>query len=214
MKAEETKCCLKDAVKLPDLTGLAFEEDSHTYTLNGIVIPCVSDIMEPLSMVKYRGINEATLDAAAEKGTMVHNSIENWIKFEIEDVPPEHQGYFDGFLEWWNKYKPEVIGSEMRLFHKLMMYGGTVDLLSIIGGKLTLTDFKTTYTLSDMTCRVQLEAYAQALASHGIKVEQKQILHLVKDGKWDTREYAANDAECWRVFGSLKCVYDYVSRTK
>lgn len=65
-----------------------------------------------------------------------------------------------------------------------------------------------------MTCGVQLEAYAQALASHGIKVEQKKILHLKKDGRYDDRSYPANDAQRWRVFGSLKCVYDYIQSYK
>ena len=113
-------------------------------------------------------------------------------------------------MEWWNEAKPEVIGSEIRMYHKLLRYGGTGDLLAIINDKRVLIDYKSTYVVSDMTCRVQLEAYAQALASHGFKIDEKMILHLKKDGTAVPKTYPANDAEAWRVFGSLKCVYDYL----
>lgn len=197
-----------------DMTGLVFEETKHIYTLNGITIPSVSTIMEPLNADKYSGISKATLDNAANKGTAVHDCIENWIKFDFMDIPPEHQSYIDGFMNWWKKNSPKVVGSEIRMYHKLLEYGGTCDLLAYINERLTLVDYKSTYVLSDMTCRIQLEAYAQALASHGIKVEQKMILHLKKDGNAVQKDYPANDAEAWRVFGSLKCVYDYIQSYK
>ena len=112
-------------------------------------------------------------------------------------------------MEWWDEYKPEVVASEVKTYHKLMRYGGTLDLLAFIDGELTLIDFKTTYRLMEKTCGVQLEAYAQALASHGITVERKHILHLKKDGKWAYPEFPAKDAVRWRVFSALKCLYDY-----
>ncbi|MBQ9703872.1 MAG: hypothetical protein IJV68_04940 [Clostridia bacterium] len=201
-------------IKLPNLSELSFTDEDHIYRLNGVIIPSVSAVMEPLSMAKYKGISESTLDRAANKGTSVHNAIENYIKFGIDDVPPEHRGYFDGFLDWLDEKKPVFVSSEFQCYHKLMMYGGTLDILSYIGDKLTLTDVKTTYTISEMTCRVQLEAYAQILASHGIYIEQKEILHLTPEGRGKKRyeDYPAKDAEAWRVFGSLKCVYDWISR--
>lgn len=88
-------------------------------------------------------------------------------------------------------------------------YGGTIDLLCEIGGLLELIDFKTTYSLLEMTCGVQLEAYSQALISHGITPQRKHILHLKKDGKWSFREFPAKDPARCRVVGALKCLYDY-----
>lgn len=196
-------------IVIPELNELTFEENSHTYKLNGIIIPSVSTIMEPLNHAKYSGIKESTLAAAAEKGTIVHNAIENWIKFGIEDVPSEYKGYFDCFLEFWNMYSPEVIGSELRIYHKQLSYGGTIDLLANISGELTLVDYKSVYTVSEMTCGVQLEAYSQALTSHAINIQKKKILHLTKNGKMDIIDFPVKDAQRWRVFGALKTVYDY-----
>lgn len=197
-------------IKLPEIPELTFDEESHIYRLNGIAIPSVTTIMEPLSQAEYGTVDRRTLDEAANKGTAVHNAIENWFKFEIEDLNPEYMGYFEGFKEWWNERNPVLVGSEIRTYHKLMRYAGTVDLLAFIDGELNLIDFKTTYKLVDKNCGVQLEAYSQALASHGIKVANKRILHLKKDGTWDDPQFPAADANRWRVFGSLKNVYDYI----
>ena len=68
-------------------------------------------------VLTYGGISKRTLENAAIKGSAVHNSIENWIKFGIDDIPSEHRGYFNGFMEWWKQYKPRVFGSEVRIYH-------------------------------------------------------------------------------------------------
>ena len=87
--------------------------------------------------------------------------------------------------------------------------GLILDLRGNGGGLLELIDFKTTYTLLEMACGVQLEAYSQALISHGITPQRKHILHLKKDGKWAFREFPAKDPARCRVVGALKCLYDY-----
>lgn len=197
-------------LEFPDLPELTFDDAKHIYRLDGIEIPSVSRIMEPLKDANYAGISERTLQRAADKGTSVHDSIENFIKFGIEDVNPDHQAYFEAFFQWWAAVRPIVVGSEIRIYHKLLRYGGTIDLLCYIDGYLTLIDFKTTYTVSDMSCGVQLSAYEKALESHGIKVDQKMILHLKRNSKFKTILYPANDSRRWRVFGSLKVVYDYI----
>lgn len=199
----------------PEFPELEFDDLTHTYRLNGLVIPSVSAIMAPLSAAKYEGISRRTLDKAADKGTEVHNAIENWIKFGIEDISAANRGYFDAFLKWWELNKPVVVGSENRLYHKIMRYAGTVDLICYIEDQLHLIDYKSTYVVSDMTCGVQLEAYEKAAATHGIHIERKKILHLKKDGKYDdSHEYPVNDSERWRVFGSCKCLYDYMKSQK
>lgn len=191
---------------------LSFDETTHIYRLDGVEIPSVSKLMEPLSQHEYGAINPAVLEAAAHRGTAVHNAIENYMKFGLLDISEDYQGYIDGFLAWWDLHHPEVIGSEVRTYHPLMRYGGTVDLIAKIDGDITLIDFKTTSRLVTKNCRVQLEAYSQALRVHGIDIQKKRILHLEKDGKWSEPEFQVKDIEAWKVFGALKCVYDYLQK--
>jgi len=198
-------------IQMPDFPELTFDETSHIYRLDGDVIPSVSEIMTPLSTAKYKGISDRTLNNAANKGSAVHDAIEFWIKYGVVDIEKEHAGYFNAFLRWWEKEKPVVIGSENRVYHPILQYGGTVDLYCLTGqSEPTLVDYKCTYQLSEMTCRVQLEAYSQALASHDLPVMKKNILHLKKDETYEYRPFLAKDPVAWRVFGNLKGVYDYL----
>ena len=195
--------------RLKKLEGLQFEDEGHRYLLNGTELPSVSTVMRPLSQFEYGCIDKSVLDTAAKRGTAVHNSIEIFLKYGVYDFDPEFKGYTDGFIEWWNQTKPEVVGSEFRVFHAVLGYAGTVDMLAIIKGELCLIDFKTTYKLIEKNCRVQLEAYSQALRTHGIGIEKKHILHLQKDGKWEFVEHPVKDPTALRVFMALKTVYDY-----
>lgn len=201
---------LKELAKIavPEFPELTFDAGPHLYRLNGEVIPSVTQIMEPLSRRKYERVSEVTLKRAAEKGEAVHEGCENWLKYGIEDVPLEHMGYFRAFKEWWSLRNPSLVGSEIRIYHKLYRYAGTIDLLVYIAGVLTLVDIKTTWNLEEKLCRTQLEAYVQALASHGIIVEDKRILHLKRDGKWKDPKFPVRDAERLKVFQALKVVYD------
>lgn len=201
-------------VKLPDMSALAFDESSHTYCLNGMNLPSVTTLMEPLSNAKYSGVSKGMLEKAAARGTAVHNAAEFYLNYGIEEIEPEYMPWFQAFLCWHREYQPKVVATEMRLFHKILMYAGTADLLAYIGGKLTLVDYKTTAQYSEMTFPVQLEAYAQSLASHGIHVEQKAILQLKKDGTYKFEIYPAKDAERWTVFGALLTLGGYIRKHK
>ena len=118
----------------------------------------------------------------------------------------------DAFLKWHEDYSPEILASETRLYHKVMRYAGTADMVAIVDGVLTLIDIKSTYKLEEMACGVQLEAYAQAFKTDGLEIQAKQILHLKKDGTYKIMKFERYDPERWRVFGALKTVYDYTHK--
>ena len=105
-------------VKIPEFPELSFDEATHIYRLNGAELPSVTTVMKPLSSEVYGGVDEWVMEQAAGRGTAVHNAIENWSLYGIEDIAPEYRGYFDGFLAWVQEMKPEVLGNECRLYHK------------------------------------------------------------------------------------------------
>lgn len=194
---------------LPDTSKtLTFDDAKHIYRLNGIIVPSVTQVMQPLSDETYRDVEAKVLRRAAGKGTAVHNAIENYLTFGIEDIEPEHAGYFTAFLRWFDEYKPQVIGKEYRLYHKFMAYAGTADLICIIGGRLYVIDYKTTQRIEEMLVKVQLKAYSQALASLGVEPQRAASLHLKKDGTFDFQTHDGG-AESWQVFSSLLTVLRY-----
>lgn len=193
---------------------LEFEGKKHVYKLNGFAIPSVTTVMKPLSAFCYRGVDEESLRRAAGRGTAVHEAVENYLLFGIEDAPVEYEGYFQAFKKWIDERKPEVLATEHRLYHKYLMYAGTADLLCLIDGIPTVVDYKTTATLYPMMTRVQTEAYVQALNSHGMCFQRKIVVQGKKDGTFHEEEHSIIDSESWKVFTELLDVYRYIKNSK
>ena len=53
---------------------IEFIESSHTYLVNGIIVPSVTQIMKGDSDNVYNGIPSHILEKAAERGTAVHKA--------------------------------------------------------------------------------------------------------------------------------------------
>ena len=212
-KGTEMNDCL-DKIMIPELPELEFEENGHIYKLDGAVIPSVTTIMNPLSQSLYGGIDETVLNAAAERGTAVHNAIENYTLFGIDDIAPEYSGYLAACKAWYSEFSPKPIASECKVYHRILRYAGTADMLAIIDGKLILIDFKTSSSVNKMLTGVQTEAYAKAYESHGINVDGKAILHLKKNGKFSWVYYDRNDSASWDVFGALLTVFNHIEKYK
>ena len=198
---------MENLIELPELE---FLEEPHLYKLNGIEIPSVSEVMKPLSSSVYGEIDPYVLRAAANRGTVVHEAIENYLNYGVEDIPATYSGYLDAFIQFWKEYKPKLIAAEYRMYHKYLMYAGTCDLLVEIDGERWLIDNKTSSRVEKMLTRVQLEAYKKGLATHGIRVDRKAILHLKKTGKHSFIEHPREDPKAWDVFTSCKTVNDYI----
>lgn len=211
---------LEGRIVLPDLPELSFDESNHIYRVNEIEVPSVTQIMKPLSKAKYENIPQSVLDRAATRGSEIHSAIEFYLKYGIEEIDSEYEGYFEAFKTWWKSLeRPAMLGSEVRMYYAgdndslKDLYGdtfaGTIDFVGFIGGQVTVIDFKSTSTIIDMTCGVQLEAYRQMLMSWGIVPERKLIVQLKADGKYSVREYPANDVRRWGVFRALRIIDNY-----
>jgi len=202
-------------VSMLNVPELAFCEKDHTYRFGGVLIPGVSELMRPLSDSFYKKIDQAVLDAAASRGTSVHEAIENYILYGIEDCDPQHRSYFDAFLDWHRRYDVKVIATEIMLYNRVYNYAGTADLLCEIDDQLWLVDVKTTAQVNHMLTDVQLVAYNAALASLGVNTDSKGVLHLRKNGKFSFQPMdRATDAKAWTTFGALMEVYGHIQRYK
>lgn len=197
---------------IPKFNELSFEEDKHIYKLDGRYLPSVTTVMKPLSQALYKDVDEYVLNKAAERGTAVHNAIENYALFGIEDIEPEYEGYFNAYKDWLTDMNPKTLGTECRVYHKFLRYAGTADMPVEIDGKNILIDFKTSASVNKMLTGVQLEAYSKAFESHGLCFDGKAILHLKSNGKYDWTYYERNDSESWDVFCALMLVYNHIQK--
>lgn len=178
-----------------------FDEEKHEYSVGGVRVPSVSEILAPLSADRYADLNKAMLEQAAARGTAVHEACE-LIDYGIE---PEIDTEIDGYLKAYTMFLLEhdveweliesVVGYN-RFSEEIPLYCGTVDRFGMVDGVPSVVDIKTYASMSSdaqLSASCQTILYGDALESHGWFFVNRCILHLRKDGtyrlidlvKWD-----------------------------
>lgn len=193
------------------------------YHINGRGIPSVTEL---LSFIDSEGLigwanrigrqgldNKEVANKAAEFGTMVHESIENYLKGKkyTDNV------CLDAFKEWWTGinscHRVRIIGQEQSIVCEY--FAGTYDLLITIDDKPYLVDFKTSNHVG-YKYFMQLAAYRYLLYTQkNINIEGCIVLQFDKtEPKY--REFNLNFSDpydyefienCHRSFMGL--VYTY-----
>lgn len=170
---------------------IEFNEENHTYTINGVEYPSVTEICEPISFKKLDALSKQIIDNAARRGAKAHALISEYVmadEYDEAELTPEIFPYFKAFVEWWRTYRPVTLFSEFVLGSSVLGYCGTCDFIGKIDGKTVLIDFKTTSTIDRKYLAVQLAGYKRLLAVAGIEVDATYVLHLKKDGTYTYSE--------------------------
>ena len=153
---------------------IIFDEFNHTYTLNGVILPSVTQVMKRLSKEYYTDINQAVIEKAGKRGTKVHQAIELYETMGVYDE--QVKDYVLQYLRAKSAYKFTPIKQELMLTNGV--YCGTVDMIANMNDKLVLIDLKATSKINDILVEVQLAGYKQLLSDNGIEVEDCYVLHL------------------------------------
>ncbi|WP_019618409.1 hypothetical protein [Gulosibacter faecalis] len=107
----------------------------------------------------------ADRDAAAKRGTEVHDLAEQLAHGEDVEVPDEIRGHVESAAAFLDDFEVELILSETPCFHEKALYGGTFDLLlrsKKFPGKVILADWKTNRSGIYPETALQLTAYARS----------------------------------------------------
>lgn len=178
-------------IELPPQT-IAFEPDGHVYTLGSVVLPSVTQVMEPMSLMLYKGVPPDVMQIAADRGTRAHEQVSTYIKYGLMEPDEDTQPYLDAFLAFDADYHPQWVASEYRTFHRTLMYAGTLDLAGYItpddGNGVDVIDIKCTAQFHRIMLSTQLAGYAEAVKSHGVRVRNRYGLQLLRDGKYRFEE--------------------------
>jgi len=116
-----------------------YNDAIHEYTLEGIHLPSVSELLKPI-------LSDFEIDPKyAERGTAVHNLTELWDTglYMPELADDELMPYMMAYEDFHDQHDIEVQEIEMMVFNPTLMYAGRLDRLWLIDGKKHLTDNKT-----------------------------------------------------------------------
>lgn len=150
-----------------------------------IILPSVTQIMEPLERKVYGDISDRTLDVAADRGTRLHRAVEFYLKYHFKNVDEDCTGYFEGFMKFVKEHSDwKPIHSEYRFYHKVFLYAGTLDILFDTPQGIVLVDIKTTAQAHTKLWGVQLAAYKNGLENYcpTLKIAATRVLQLSNEG--------------------------------
>ena len=176
-------------IALPQFPELHFDEENHSYTLDmegqTLQLPSVTQLLRFVSREIYGEVPSHILDAAADRGTKVHEAIEMVAKFGWMEADDEAMPYMLAYQEWEKEHGFKTLVSEYRMYHRTRLYAGTADALFMDGNDVCLMDIKTSKTVLEGLTAAQLYGYSEALKSHGVEVVRAYILHLKNDSTYD-----------------------------
>jgi hypothetical protein len=186
---------------------LEFDAETHTYRLDGEILPSVTQVLKAARLIDYSMIPQDVLRVAAARGTAVHQTLANIDDglLSADEVPPNIQGYIDAARRFYQEagFEPQLV--EFRNHHARWRYAGTLDRVGLMAGSETIVDFKTGLVLPGHA--LQLAGYLAMLSQP--RKYRRIALKLNDDGTYRVHEYAAADLgrdidiflsalNCWR----------------
>jgi hypothetical protein len=223
---------MNEIVTLLDSVDPIEKDEETTYAYNGYLVPRVTKILQKCihsdslmywanSLGFKRQSYNKTLKLACDIGSQCHNNIDEFLDNNShlmpEDCMDQSRNAYNSFLKWFydiNSYAiVDVIYHEKTLVCKY--FGGTLDGLYRVNGKIYLVDYKTSNSIG-FKYWLQLSAYRYMLREElGIEIDGCIILQLSKvDISYNEFVLNFNNAEhlefinsCERTFLSL--VYAY-----
>lgn len=162
-----------------------FDEQTHTYTNeNGQVLISVTQLLKQAGISPdYGFVNEEVLKASADRGTLIHKEIEDYIKKgEVGFTRELHE-----FIAYVEQNGIKVLASEKKVYNDKI--AGTIDLIAQYpSGKVVYVDFKTTSIVHKTAVSWQLSIYKNLDQPSDHEVDanyedaELEVWHFAKDG--------------------------------
>lgn len=118
----------------------------------------VADRIKVLKKARYED-----RDAAAKRGTEVHDLAEHLLKGEEVTVPDELRGHVESYVRFLDEWQPTPVIVEKTVVNYTYGYAGTLDMVvDLPDGRRVLADIKTTRSGIYGETALQLAAYRYA----------------------------------------------------
>ena len=123
---------------LPSCTGIAGYADNSG--ADGLMTWAVNLFQDTGNRLEYKDNNAA----ARGIGTLLHAQIEEYLEAGDSQIQFPNSPLFGAWYSSVNERGVEFISQEMLVYNPYLKYGGTLDAVGYVDGRLTLFDWKTT----------------------------------------------------------------------
>ena len=173
---------------------LEFDDETHTYLADGVIVPSVTQVLKVKFGDMYKGVSEAVLNRASSRGTQVHEAVENYCKTHNAELLLQDE--VRGFKFLCDRYFLTPLSNEvpvLLLDNGKPIVAGRLDLLLDAGDVFALADIKTTSTLNKEYLAYQLNLYRRAFEqSYKMDIDKLYGIHL-RETKRKLVEIPVND---------------------
>ncbi len=184
------------------LLPFAFDEATHTYTLAGVAVPSVTQVLNAEQFIDFSMVPRDILLDAQERGNRVHRAMHYYLERDLDmaDVDDADRGYVDSGIAYVQEHgiRPfehdgQVIGIEYRGVHPLFRYGFTIDCVGLDPDDVAAIDDWKTGEPEDVAAALQTAAYEAALRvtlfrrSPKVRIRRRAV-KLYRDGTPGRRE--------------------------
>jgi hypothetical protein len=182
------------------------------------------------------GLNaNVLLNRAAEKGSHIHDAIHKYLKGEkiiagkwdnvtgnwIPYYTMEEWEQITKFVEFWSRYNPKLIATEVVIISDAYQLGGTIDIICEINEQRWAIDAKSGGAIYD-SHELQIAAYAKMWndVNPDYCIDRCGVLHLdaltrgedkskkkIQGKGWQIKEFDRHYGEAWKVFKSLHAIW-------
>ncbi|MGN1312238.1 MAG: hypothetical protein ACI4U4_04450 [Bacilli bacterium] len=158
---------------------LEYIDETHTYIYDGVILPSITQMLKFKFGNKYNSVDEKVLKKAAEKGTAVHQAIEDYEKRSIDDAScVELRNY--KFLK--KQFDFKCLDNEVPIvlfYNDKPIAAGRVDLIIEDKGKVGIADIKRTSVFDKEYVAYQTNLYRIGYQqSYGIEISFLRGIHL------------------------------------
>ena len=206
----------EDSQQITTLDGRFYRRNDEYYPSVSTILQCYPKSSYYEDYLKRHGYNADYIrDKAAQEGTLVHSMIEQYLNGEEINyldkngnpkMEPEIWKMFLHFVEFWVKYNPTLVESELLLFSDELKIAGTTDLVcEIQNGDVAerwIIDFKTSNSLHTSQ-ELQIEAYKKCYEEcYGIPVNRTGILWLKSSSRTEDKTGKKIKGKGWELVES------------
>ena len=178
------------------MAKLTFNEERHEYSVDGVILPSVTEITKFLSVDIAENANHEMRDAAAERGRRIHEAC---TAYDFDGENAEIDADIIGYVEAYAKFKRDYQITDWIYYEHPMGsddagYAGTLDRFGIIDAVPYIVDLKTGTRVAKLEWAAQLAGYRELLEREhfderidcgaNLSSARCAVLHLKKDGKY------------------------------
>lgn len=178
---------------------LRLEESSHTYFLDGLKVPSVTEVLLPLQ--SFEGIPWDVLEQARIFGQHVHQACALLVRNQLDwaSLDPKLVPYVEGAQRFLKDTGFVVLRSEWTVHNESLRVAGTLDLLGKLGDAYTLVDWKST-DRAPSTVGYQLAGYEGLYRNQFGGQPMKRLCVILTPGYY--RLHPQADKRDWNAFVS------------